>query len=196
MKKELPIVLAISPRSTRLGVAVFRGELLLNYELFGLSRRQTRTEAAAQSVNDLIHSYGPSLVAVEKFAFPQQKTISLGHLRDKIVQAACDNEVKIAFYSLERVRSHFPSNSRSKLRNSNLALLTAYPELRRYLQGQSKKQEIYWRPMLNAVAIGLHAILARKPDCTPSPCSNPNHFPNAPRGGLKRKSRSSSFTLP
>jgi Holliday junction resolvasome RuvABC endonuclease subunit len=154
-----PVVLAIAPKSKRLGVAVFCGERLIYYRLAGLlSRRMSRLKNARKIIQSLIKFYQPEYFVMEKLIYKQQKTRSNTKLCGTITAVVESNNLQVRLYSLKDARRHFCTNDKpTKEKVANL-LVQHYPELKRYLSGQNKWQRNYGIHIFSAVALGLYAI--------------------------------------
>lgn len=151
--------MAISPRSTAFGVAVFQGERLLYYGLIGLwSARVDRLRNAGEKVKNLIMTYDPACLAIEKLTYPQQRSASLMRLCQKIQKVAAENNLKIISHPLGETRSYFSGGTKPTKQKTANTLAGIYPELKKHLHGQSRRQWIYGMPVLNSIALGLYSV--------------------------------------
>ena len=159
MSCEVPIVLAISPRSTRLGVAVFQDEYLLYYGLVGLWSKQIDPRTNVESkIRRLIDTHESNFLVLEKLVYPQQRTESLTHLYECLFQTATAARILVEHYDPRIVRRQLQGNGRPNKQTTALYLAAHYPELKTYTAAQNNRQRIYWDPVLNAIALGLYAI--------------------------------------
>jgi Holliday junction resolvasome RuvABC endonuclease subunit len=155
-----PVILAIAPKSKRLGVAIFCGKRLIYYQRAGLlSRGINESTNACRIIQKLIKSYKPEILVIEKLIYPQQKTEPIIRLCQRIIEVAELNNLKVKSYSPKEVRLHFCQRDEPSKEHLARQLICHFPELEKYQTGQSKRQRQYGMLIFSAIALGLYCAV-------------------------------------
>jgi len=151
------IILAISLKARRLGIAVIAGKHLIFYQMIGLGDdKNKRFGIARHKLQNLISIYHPQVIALEGLVYTQQKNAFFSKLFEVIKQTAKRNDISIKTYSPNIVRSYFCRKEKpTKELVANL-LVKQYPELKKFVRGQSIWQKFYAMQIFSAIALGLY----------------------------------------
>jgi Holliday junction resolvasome RuvABC endonuclease subunit len=169
MLKQIPIVLTLCVKATRLGAAVFYGERLHYYKLINLISSHTpEVKYAEARIDELIRTYDPDVIVVEPAVYPQQKTTKLLALHKLIRTIATQKALPLKAYLPDEIAKTVIVSGGSTKYGSARAVARKYPELQRYLKTRSKWQWLYIAPLFNAIALGLCEVIDRSKTATDS----------------------------
>jgi Holliday junction resolvasome RuvABC endonuclease subunit len=87
----------------------------------------------------------------------------LPSLARSLTRLAKTQGLELAQYSARTVRGHVVGNGWAGKRETAEAVSALYPELRVYLDQNRKWKEGYWQNMFDAVALGRHHQVSKKP---------------------------------
>jgi Holliday junction resolvasome RuvABC endonuclease subunit len=153
-----PLVVAITPQSDRLAIAVFCGEHLTYYKLSARSQKQNRFAKACSLTKHLIKEYQPDYLVIESPVYVQQQTKALLAVYEAIAKTAKRFGTKMILYSPVEVRTSFsPFENTNKFKVAEI-LVKLYPELNSYLNYDRKTPQAHGMLIFNAVALGLFAV--------------------------------------
>lgn len=118
MPPNPPRVLAFDPGYERLGVAVLEGGTLLHSECLRTSKEapfEERLQAVASAAMDLIATWQPKLVALEKVYFQKntKTAMEVAQVVGVLTQTATQNGVAVKTYTPSQVKVAVTGNGRS-----------------------------------------------------------------------------------
>ena len=154
MYKEPMRILAINPGSRYIGIAVFRGADLLDWDVkvTGGKTPAQRRMACHRIMAEYFEMYQPNILAIKQL-HPSRSSRSLDQLVEHIEDIARQHRVKIRRYSIKELEALLCP--RSKISKFTLASIVAnrYPALLYDLQQESRNQNPYRIRMFEAVAL-------------------------------------------
>lgn len=154
-------ILAIDPGTKELGVAVLEGEELLYYGVKTIRKRARPQQVLLETtriINSLIADYRPAVLAIEKMFLIQKSASLLVVAAEEIKAAAREKGLEVFEYSPTFVRKFVCDSGKATKREVAQVIVRRYPVLSRYLNRQSKWEQIYWANMFDAIAVGLTCL--------------------------------------
>lgn len=152
-------VLAIDPGTRHMGVAVLTAPELVYYgvkSFRGERPADALIRATRFSLQELIASHRPAVLAYEKTFYVQAKRSALLHVQEaEIIRVGRLAGLRVAGYAPTRVRKLLCQDGRATKRDVARILVDRFPELGRYLAAASPRQETYWLNMFDAIAVGV-----------------------------------------
>lgn len=155
-----PIILAITPGTRALGIAVFEGLDLLYYGVKEGSKHRaqhtphSRAREAAATVEGIMHKYQPSYLTISRLSAIQRLSPKLSLIADHIMQLARQRGLDISEYDPAAIRGELCGMRRATKQAASVKLSTLYPELTRRATGTSFWQRLYYARMFAAVTAG------------------------------------------
>lgn len=151
-------ILAISPSTKEIGVAVLAGQDLLYYGVKTISRRgptQTLLEEAARIIRRLLADYQPMLLALEQRIIIQSSGQRLALIISEMKRIASAEGLTLYEQSAKAARQFICGGGKATKQEVAQRIAVRYPELARYLDRRSHWEEQYYARMFTAVAVGL-----------------------------------------
>jgi hypothetical protein len=153
-------ILAITPGTREIGIAVFEDMDLLYYASKDLGKfRQGNTShslarEAVRRIEDLIHKYEPQSLLLKEPHPLQCFSPKLVHMTSQI--KATGERCKLSLYELAAItaRTALCPYERPTRRRATIRLTNLYPELTRYVSNVTLWQRLYYAPMFDAIAVG------------------------------------------
>ena len=160
-KNKKPTILAIDPGTRHMGIAVLDGDALIYHGVRTISRRLSpheRLKAGRAVVVRLIQDFGPTVLAVEKAFFAQNRnTALLNVFVDEIRAIARRKGLRLVALAPSTVKKAMTGSGKAPKNAVARAVVAKYPELGVYLGQNHKWKERYHGNMFDAVAVGLVA---------------------------------------
>lgn len=152
------IILAISIKARRLGIAILDDKHLLFYQMINLGNsRKERFAIAEAKVRNLINIYHPNVLAIQSLILIPQRTTFFQQLTETIIKSAENYRfLSIKTYLLNKVRTYYCQQEKPTNENVARFLAGQYPELKKFIENNSRWQKFYAMLILNAVALGLY----------------------------------------
>lgn len=155
-------LVAVDPGSREVGCAVFKGTELCYYAVKGISPSATVRAAeaeAARITKDLISQYQPFHFALARRIAIHHDSKRLVHVTRAIRRTALDSGRALYEDAPKRARQFICGNEQATKKETAQKLAARYPELRQYIEGRSRWEELYYERMFGAVALGLTCVL-------------------------------------
>jgi Holliday junction resolvasome RuvABC endonuclease subunit len=161
MHTDTSRILAINPGTRFLGVAVLQEEELLYYAVKTVKGAKTPLEVLqkiAVIIKQYIEDYQPSVLSIEQM-LPTQKSASLLVVAAEEIKATAKAE-GLAIFQCEptAARQHICKIGKATKQRAARAIAEKYVELRRYLEGRTKWEALYYARMFDAIAVGLYCV--------------------------------------
>jgi crossover junction endodeoxyribonuclease RuvC len=142
-----------------MGVAIVEGSDLIYYGVKSFRDKRPADaliRATRETLQRLIAVYKPDILGYEKTFFVQGKASALLHVQEaEIRRVARLAGLVVAGYAPTRVRRLLCEDGRAtKIIVADL-LAKRFPELARYRDNLSRRQETYWLHMFDALAVGV-----------------------------------------
>lgn len=154
MYKEPPRILAVNPGSRYIGIAVFRGADLLDWDVkvTGGATAVQRRMACHRIMADYFEMYRPNILAIKQL-HPSRSSLSLDQLVKHIESFCRRRRVTIRRYSIKELEALLCP--RLKITKYTLASIVAnkHPALLYDLQRESQYRNPYRIRMFEAVAL-------------------------------------------
>ena len=154
-----PIILAIDPGTVHMGVAVLCGSELLHHGVVSISPKlgpYRRLQEGRRTVLHFINQHKPSVLAIEKAFFAQNRNSALLNvLVDEIQALAREQRLEVVGFAPSSVKKKMTGNGQATKREVADAVVAVFPELGVYRVQPRKSKERYYGNMFDAVAIGL-----------------------------------------
>ena len=165
MEEKIPTrILAIDPGTRHMGVAVLEGSDLILATVKVVKKAQMSPAQALTKaekiIANLIASYNPRVLAIEKTFFVESKRSSLLNvMTDEIKKLAKRKKLQVFAYAPTTVRKFICQDGKAtKMKAASIIVNEHYPWLRRYYEKDLRKkwwEEKYWANMFDAIALGL-----------------------------------------
>ena len=161
-KHKTPRILAIDPGTREMGTAVLHGQELVHHGVKEFRDRGTphdNLREGRRAVLRLINEYKPSILALEKSFFANNRNAALLNvLVDEIQAVGRRKGLKVVTYAPSTVKKTVCGNGRATKRQVAKAVVREYRELRVFVPQDKKWKEQYHANMFDAVAVGLTAM--------------------------------------
>ncbi|HHT9126722.1 MAG TPA: crossover junction endodeoxyribonuclease RuvC [Candidatus Brocadiia bacterium] len=163
LRKRPTKILAISPGTREMGVAVLEGSSLIYFGVKTLRRGKLPDRVLRQGgriVERLIDEYDPQVLALEKTFYAGSKRSSILHVFCKEIMAvAKEKGINFFEYPPTMVRKIVCGDGMATKKETARVIVNRFPELSEYLiepKWYSERQrERYWMNMFDAVAVAL-----------------------------------------
>jgi Holliday junction resolvasome RuvABC endonuclease subunit len=151
-------ILAIDPGTKEIGTAVLDNGELIYYAVKTVRDRSTARrilQQASETIAQLIDSYKPQVLAIEKMFIVQKSAALLSVVAEEIKTIARVHELQVFEYSPSAIRKFICDSGRAT--KSDLAAIVAqrFPELARHLQSRTKWETKYYANIFDAIGVGL-----------------------------------------
>ncbi len=140
-----------------MGVAVFEGDELLFWGVAGFRNLDAHAlfDGVERKVLSLLHSYGSTVLAIEKPTPARLKASPSLAAIDARVSKMATSTVRVRHCEPLSIRKRLCGSARGTRQDLARHIVALYPHLRRYTDDVSRWQQEYWMPMFAAVAAGL-----------------------------------------
>lgn len=163
LNKKPTRILAISPGTREMGIAVLEGNTLIYYGVKSLRQGKLPDRVIKHGIRiieRLIDEYKPQVIALEKISYPGSKRSPvLFSFCKKIKAIAKERGVNFSEYSPFLVRKIICGDGKSTKRETVKILANLYSELKKYLSEpkmyNESQKERYWMNLFAAVALAL-----------------------------------------
>lgn len=163
LNKKPTRILAISPGTREMGVAVLEGNKLVYYGVKSLRQRNLSDRVLKHGIRiieRLIDEYEPQVIALEKTLYAGSKRSPVIHTFCKMIKTvAKERSIDIFEYHSLLTRKIICGDGKSTKRETTKVIAGFYPELRKYLVEpklySERQKERYWMNLFDAVALGL-----------------------------------------
>lgn len=162
-------ILAIDPGTRHMGVALFEDGDIIYHGVTTIAKRASPHEhlrAARKVVLRLISDFAPSVLAVEKAFFANNRnTALLNVLVDEIRAIGRRKGLTVIALAATTVRKAVCGNGRASKEDVARVVVSRFPELRAYISYDRKWKRRYHSNMFDAVALALAAAnrVSRRP---------------------------------
>ncbi|MGD0596848.1 MAG: hypothetical protein ABSA64_04910 [Sedimentisphaerales bacterium] len=155
MSNKLCKILAINPGSRYIGVAVFYGNALQDWQIKNVPYLPEKRKLAKVKniVLRLIERYEPDIIALKKF-HPSKMSIHLKRIVNLIEKLACQRKIRIHNYSIKQVTDLIISDEPKNKARLAEVLANRYPDLMREFRKDILSKHHYHIRMFEAVALG------------------------------------------
>jgi len=158
MPHQNPRILAIDPGTKEIGIAVLDGAELVYYAVKTIRDRATAQrilQQVAAMAADLISTYTPKLVAIEKMFVIQKSAALLSVAAEEIKSVARASGLPVLEFAPTTIRKYLCDAGGATKRDVAKMIAVRYPALARYLNTRNKWDEKYYANIFDAVAVGL-----------------------------------------
>jgi hypothetical protein len=152
------VILAIAPGKRELGIAVFIGADLIYVSVKTLRNRKSRRrllKEITEILHKLFESFTVQTVVVKAISQYQRLSPDLELIASRIKYEAKKNALAVSEVSLESIKAVLLKSEKSTEKRAFEALLTDYPELKKYWNRPNKWQNDYYAFLFSAVATGV-----------------------------------------
>lgn len=155
-------ILSVVPGRHRLGYAVFHQNKLTFYGVASFSLFKERDElyqAVERFLRRIIKRFQIEQVALRRLGKAQKESSLLVEITGHLETLCRQQQIKIMRYDNNFINHHFcSSNQRPTKERTALALVSKYPELKRYYELKKLWQQRYYMRIFQAVALGLVSL--------------------------------------
>ena len=148
-------ILAVNPGTRYLGLAVFSGAELSNWEVKVLKGRwsKAKLQRIKEILTEICDTYQPNVLAIKRL-HPARESINLHLLALRIREFARKKGMKVCQYSIEEVKNFFLSQGRKNKKGLAEIIASRHPELENELKKEKENKNPYHLRMFEAVALG------------------------------------------
>ena len=167
---KIKTILSVIPGRHRLGYAIFHQNKLIFYGITSLSSFKTKGEIAKALERFLVRivsRFQIDKIAIRKLEKSQEASPLLTEITEHLKILCRKQSIKILRYERNFINRHFCENDERPTKDKTaLALVSKYPELKRYYELKQEWQQRYYSYIFKAIALGLVCLteLARKED--------------------------------
>jgi crossover junction endodeoxyribonuclease RuvC len=151
-------ILAIDPGTREIGIAVLDLDELVYYAIRTIQDRRTAQgilRQASQFMTDLIATYQPHYLAIEKMFIVQKSAALLSVVAEELKAVARNAGLPIFEHSPTAVRKFLCNSGKATKQDVAKVVVRRYPELARHLTTQTKWEQKYYANIFDAIAVGL-----------------------------------------
>ena len=155
MSNKLYKILAINPGSRYIGVAVFYGNALQDWQIKNVPGRPEKQKLAKAKdiVIRLIERHEPDMIVLKKL-HSSRTSIHLKRIANLIEKLAYQRKIEIRSYSIKQVKDFvLSSKPKNKVRLAEV-LANRYPDLMHEFKKEILSKNHYHIRMFEAVALG------------------------------------------
>jgi Holliday junction resolvasome RuvABC endonuclease subunit len=148
-------ILAINPGTRYLGIAIFSGAELSNWEVKVLKSRwsKKKLERVKEILTEICDTYQPNVLAIKRL-HPMRSSLNLQLLALKVRDFARKKGMKVCQYSIEEVENFFSPEDRKNKKGLAEIVASKYPELSHELEKEKRSKNPYHIRVFEAVALG------------------------------------------
>ena len=159
MQTERLNVLAVNPGTRYLGIAVFRGLELHDWQVHGVTGSSVpgKVRAVRTLLSDIIERYDIGTLALKKL-HPSRTSRKLDHLVDEIRALAEERKVVVRELTIDDLKRLTDPGSITNKRQMMEATASRYPFLYPELEREKKNKNPYLVRMFEAVGLGVAAL--------------------------------------
>ena len=158
MRPKQPTILAVDPGTKEIGVAVLSKGELIYYGVKTLRKRSSPGEILSQAkqvISRLVTDFEPEYLAIEKTFLVQKSASLLVVTAEEIKAAARALGLVVYEYAPTLVRKLICQTGKGTKAEVARVVSARFPELRRYLEGRSQWETLYYANMFDAIALGM-----------------------------------------
>ena len=155
MSNKLYKILAINPGSRYIGIAVFYGNVLQDWQIKNVPYlpEKRRLAKIKNIVLRLIERYEPDIVVLRRLN-PFKSPIHLKRIANLIEKLACQKKIRIRKYSIKQVTDLIISDKPKNKARLAEVLANRYPDLMLEFKKEILNKNHYHIRMFEAVALG------------------------------------------
>lgn len=153
-KKPLKII-GINPGTRYMGIAVFQGWELQDWQLKNMEGRWSKEKMTKvmMMLSSLIDSYRLNTLAIKRVN-PSLSSSNLNQLVNRIKDLAKRKGLRVYEYSIDDIKKHFHPDARITKRELGEIIASKYPLLHHELDKEQTNMNPYYIRMFEAVALG------------------------------------------
>jgi Holliday junction resolvasome RuvABC endonuclease subunit len=151
-------ILAIDPGTKEIGTAILDKSELVYYGVKTVRDRSTAQKILQQSsaiAEELINSYEPEVLAIEKMFIVQKSAALLSVVAEEIKTTARGRGLLVYEYSPSVVRRFLCESGRATKAAVAAVVAGKFPYLSRHLETRTKWETKYYSNIFDAIAVGL-----------------------------------------
>ena len=155
MSNKLYKILAINPGSRYIGVAVFYGSALQDWQIKNVLSHpeKQRSVKVKNIVLRLIERYEPDMIVLKKL-HPSRASIHLKRIANLIEKLAYQRRMRIRSYSIKQVKDFVLTDKPKNKARLAEAIANSYPDLMHEFKKEIYSKNHYHIRMFEAVALG------------------------------------------
>jgi len=155
MTKKIPKILAINPGTRYLGIAVFEGPELLDWQVKVINGKWSKgkQQKIRVIVRTFIEGYQPDVLAIKKLHHSRSSG-NLNQLVSRIKQHSKRKGLKIYQYSIKELEASFFGKARANKNKLAEILISKYPFLVHEFKKENTNKNSYYIRVFEAVALG------------------------------------------
>jgi len=155
--KSTQRVLGIDPGARYTGYVVLDGKELIHYGVKTLKKQrpvQRLETEVKKEFKYMIKRFQPDVVVIEALLIREYENwCNLGIVTSGIKSIAKQNGIEVIEYSPKDVRKHICNTGRATKLQAAKMLVQYYPELSSYLDGNYKRQQLYWLHVFDSLGV-------------------------------------------
>jgi Holliday junction resolvasome RuvABC endonuclease subunit len=159
MTNHPPTVLAVNPGSRYLGLALFRGQELIDWGIRVIKKRnlEDKLELAKSVVSAMITQHEVKIMAIKQL-HPCRTSVNLDRLAVAITALASSKGLRIYQYPLEQVETAICGSEKVSKGKLAKQICETYSFLAQDLEKEMASRNPYHTRMFEAVALGLTCL--------------------------------------
>ena len=159
MTNHPPTVLAVNPGSRYLGLALFRGQELIDWGIRVIKKRNLEDKLALvkRVVSAMISQHEVTIMAIKQL-HPSRTSVNLDRLAAAIAALASSQGLRIYQYPLEQVETAICGTQKVSKGKLAKTISETYSFLSQDLEKEMASRNPYHTRMFEAVALGLTCL--------------------------------------
>lgn len=156
MLKKIHTIISINPGSRYMGIAVFRGFDLREWDVKSVSGScsKERMRKAKNIISWFTEHYNPDVLAIKRL-HPSRSSTYLNRLVSRIKQSAKRKGLNICQYSIQDMETFFSGEKQINKQKLAKMLTARYPVLAHEFTKEKRNLNPYYVRMFEAVALGV-----------------------------------------
>jgi Holliday junction resolvasome RuvABC endonuclease subunit len=148
-------ILAINPGTKYLGIAIFSGAELLNWEVKVIKGRwsKEKLKKVKEILTEISDTYQFNVLSIKRL-HSSRTSLNLKLLALRIKDFARKRGMKVYQYSIEEVKNFFSPENKMNKKGLAEILTSSYPELSHELEKEKSHKNPYHMRMFEAVGLG------------------------------------------